>query len=256
MTARQMATSSSERSPERHPEHQDTEAQQQAHLDDQQGKPGEHERREVLGPRHGRGDEALEQPLLPGIHDGKAHAPDAASHEVHPEQARHQEVDVAGAPLVHQLGRSPAPDRVGPRLAATHRPPAGARSGSRAGCRRSGTPPARRPGTTTNATSPVRSASAAAESLRTETWSSASAAQRVRQPGRARVRRHDRHAGALGRPVSEGDAESRRQQHGEDEDPEHRLRLAEELAIAHPGELDQRMVGPATPLTHRAGAAR
>lgn len=81
-------------------------------------------------------------------------------------------------------------------------------------------------------------------------------AQRVGQPARAAVRGHDCHAGPLRRPVSEGDAKPRGQKHGEDEDPEHRLGLAEEFAIAHPGELHQGVLAPAPPITHRAGGGQ
>src|SRR5207245_2612909 len=46
-----------------------------------------------------RRHEALQQPLVPGLNHRETHAPQAAAHEVHAEQAGDQEVDVAGARL-------------------------------------------------------------------------------------------------------------------------------------------------------------
>ena len=48
---------------------------------------------------HGGGDEALQQVALPRYDQREADAPHACAHEVHPEQARHQEIDVARARL-------------------------------------------------------------------------------------------------------------------------------------------------------------
>ena len=122
---------------------------------------GEHERRQILAPRHRRRHQPLEQMLSPGVHDGEPDAPDPAAHQVHAQQARHHEIHVARARLAHPAlagghgirppGRAlhrcvhqqPGGPRVRPlRVVAVFVPPA--------------------PGAATSATSPVRSASAAA----------------------------------------------------------------------------------------------
>ena len=154
-----------ERSAQRHPEHERAEAEQQPTSITSRVSRERTKEARILRPRHRCRDQTLEQPLLPArIHDGEAQAPDPAAHQVHTQQPRHQEIDVArprarctaapctatgsppaGRPLeriVHQQSRRAA---LGPLVivAVFHRSP-------------------RAPGTTTSATRPVRSASAAA----------------------------------------------------------------------------------------------
>jgi (1->4)-alpha-D-glucan 1-alpha-D-glucosylmutase len=58
----------------------------------------------------------------------------------------------------------------------------------------------------------------------------------------------------LGSAVAERYAETGRQENWKNKHPEHRLGLAEEFSIAHPGELNQRVIGPTAALSHRGGA--
>jgi hypothetical protein len=68
---------------------------------------------------------------------------------------------------------------------------------------------------------------------------------------------HDRYCRPVWCPVSEGEAQACREEDRENEDPEDRLGLSEELTIANPRKLNQRMLGPAAPaLSHRADSCR
>ena len=80
--------------------------------------------------------------------------------------------------------------------------------------------------------------------------------ERLDQPGRLRAGADDRDRHPLGSLVAERDAESGGEKHGEDEHPEHRLGLAEELPVAHQGELHQGMGAPAPRLSRHATADR
>src|SRR4030095_5419818 len=76
--------------------------------------------------------------------------------------------------------------------------------------------------------------------------------ERLRQP-----RRGDTHLYHFRRPVTEGDAESAREQNRKDEHPEYGLRLAPELASADQSELNKRIVreGSFVLVRHRADAS-
>src|SRR5205085_11429421 len=78
---------------------------------------------------------------------------------------------------------------------------------------------------------------------------------RERMHARLRVRPvHDPDRNAIRRLRAERETERQRQQEREPEDPEDRLRLAEELFGAHTGELDERV--PYAAVTHRAAPFR
>ena len=74
-----------------------------ADFDDQHREPRDQERQQEVVTRHRSRDEPLHQLAPPRVDDGEAHAPDRPAHEVHAEQPRHEEVDVARPRLAHQL---------------------------------------------------------------------------------------------------------------------------------------------------------
>ena len=187
---------------------------------------------------HGRGEQALDELARAHLDDDVADAPHPRRHEVEPEQARHQKVDVARA------GRGDA--CVGDRrrvLAAVgalqHVVDDGARQAA-LGPRRVVLVGARvAPGTTTMATLPVRSASRACAASRSSTVTSLDACSAWNTSCGAVARLH-RGPHRLGRTVAEGDAERHRQHDGEHEGPEDGRRLAIEAAPARQRELPQR----------------
>jgi hypothetical protein len=69
-------------------------------------------------------------------------------------------------------------------------------------------------------------------------------------------RSHDHHCRPVRRTASEGEAQPGCEENGENEDPKHRLGLAKELPVADPRELDERVIGPAPPLSHRADSCQ
>jgi hypothetical protein len=81
-------------------------------------------------------------------------------------------------------------------------------------------------------------------------------AEDIRQLVGTRPIGHHAHSGPLGRPVAEGDAEPCGKKDRKDEDPEDCLRLAEKLAIAHPGQLHQRMIAQRASLSHLVSGVR
>jgi hypothetical protein len=96
-----------QRAANRNAENRRAEPQQNRDFNDEQDNPRKRERRQISVPGHGRGNEALDQVLAPGIDDGKTHPPDRASHEIHAEQTGNQEIDVARTRLAHrEIARS------------------------------------------------------------------------------------------------------------------------------------------------------
>ena len=153
--------------------------------------PREQERQQVVVPRHRRRDQPLQQLAPPRVDDREADAPDRAAHQVHAEQSRHEEVDVARARLAHQL--VVRGDRIRAPGAAAARPcrHACARRALRGSCRRSGRrrePSAGR--STSNAIFPSRSARRPSSTV--ENGSTVERGSRARTPSRVRRRRRRR----------------------------------------------------------------
>ena len=159
---------------------------------------------------HRRGDEALEQLARAHLDDREADAPQAARHQVHAEQARDEEVDVARAGLGHARVVRPAVGIDAARGALQGVVDDAARADAALGARRVEAVGARRaPGaTTTSATLPVRSACARRCRRRAhETCTSRLLAERAPARSSAPRARLDRDPDRLGRLVAEGDAE-------------------------------------------------
>ena len=191
-------------------------------------------------PRHGRGHQALHEVLAPGIHDGESHAPDGAAHQIHPQQAGDQEIDVAGPRLAHELvGGGNRIDAAGGPLDRAIRQQA-RRAAFRIGVVISVDHAAAGPGAASSATLPLRNASSAAAAGNSATSSSFSWRSDCASCG-VTAAILSTSAG----PVAEGDAEAGGQQDGEDEYPEQGFRLAHEFQKPHQGQLRQRMLPPA-----------
>ena len=58
------------------------------------------DRAQEIAPRHGSGDEALEQLADPEIHQEEADPPESASHGIDPDETRNQAIDIPSSRLV------------------------------------------------------------------------------------------------------------------------------------------------------------
>ena len=79
------------------------EDQQDQHLGHHEHHPADHDPAQELALLHRRGQEPLEQLADPQIDGDKADAPQAAPHQAHAQQARHEKVDVPSAGFIEQL---------------------------------------------------------------------------------------------------------------------------------------------------------
>ena len=95
----EIADEQQQRSAQRHAEHEVGEQQQRARFGDQEDQPRRELRAEQVAAPRRRGDQPLQQVAVARDDQREADAPHAGAHEVHAEQARHQEVDVARAGL-------------------------------------------------------------------------------------------------------------------------------------------------------------
>src|SRR5579864_7028659 len=75
------------------------EAEQQSDLDDHQDQAAASQSHEKVSAAHGGGHEALQELALAHIHERESDAPHAGVHQIHTEQARNEEVDVARSRL-------------------------------------------------------------------------------------------------------------------------------------------------------------
>ena len=212
----------------RHAEQQDRGAEQHGDLERQQDQAREQVRREILGARHRRGDEALEQILPPLVDDREAEAPDAAAHDRHAEQAGHDEVDVARAVLANvPLGDGSGIAAPGAALhGVVHHEAGGARVGPRVivlDTRRAPSPL----GATTSATRPcaARAAALSGGSSSTASPESRRSAVGERLAARRAVDHGDVHD--VRRLAPERDAESDGEKNRKAERPEQRLGFAQ-----------------------------
>jgi hypothetical protein len=93
-------------------EHRPGEGDQHHDFGGEERQPAEQQRQQIVGSRHRRGHQALEQLAGARRDDGEAGAPHPGAHDVHAEQAGHQPVDVARADGTH--GVLAGGERVGP----------------------------------------------------------------------------------------------------------------------------------------------
>ena len=208
-----------------------------AELEGEEDEPRQDLRRQQVPAAHRRGDEQLEELAGALLDEREAHRPHAGAHQVHAHQAGHQEVQVARAARLDQLlarrQRVAAPGgalqrRVDfqarlPALGAGGIEPVGRGVGGthHEGQAAVGEGPLGLRGRQDLGHQPRRGGERGARLL--------GAGARF-DPDRQR----------LGRLVAEGDAQGDGEEDREDEDPEDRLRLAQELDHARPGELIER----------------
>ena len=231
-----------------HAEHQRAETQHHAHFHHQQQQPRKHERQQVVMPRHGRGHQALHEVLAAGIHDGESHAPDGAAHQIHPQQAGDQEIDIARPRLAHELvGEGNRIDAAGGPLDRAIRQQA-RRAAFGIGVVIAVDHAAAGPGAASSATLPARNASSAAAAGNCCHIEELILAERLRQ-----LRRDGGDFEHVRGAVAEGDAEAGGQQDGEDEYPEQGFRLAHEFQKPHQRQLRQRMLPPGRPAAEISG---
>ena len=233
-----------ERPAYRHAEHQHGEAEKRADFDDEHREPRDQKRKQEVVTRHRSGDEPLHQLAPPRVDDREAHAPDRAAHQVHAEQPRNQEIDVAGSRLAHELifgGHGiRAPGALLHRHVGSHArvAPFGIRvvvvvdDGAVRGTldEQCDFPLAQR----------AQAVVDGRERLDRE---------RGRVLERRKVRSDDADGQHFGRRVAEREPEAGREQQRKPEHPKQRFRLAQELAKPDERQLHERMV------THRADGA-
>ena len=81
--------------PDRHPEDEHAQREQDRDVGDQEGQPGQEDRQQEVAPGHRRGGEPLEELADPEVDQQEPDAPEPAAHRVLADQAGDQEVDVA-----------------------------------------------------------------------------------------------------------------------------------------------------------------
>ena len=100
-----------QRASKRHAEREAREEQQGSGFRNQEDQPRRELRAKQMAVPDGRRDQPLQQVAVSRDHQREADAPHAGAHQVHPEQAWDEEVDVAGTRLGHR--RASRGERIG-----------------------------------------------------------------------------------------------------------------------------------------------
>src|SRR6266705_3175277 len=228
-------------------EHPPAEADQRRDLEKQEHQPRQDERQEVVALAHRRRHVALQQLLGARLHDREAHPPQAASHEVHAEEAGDEEIDVArprlrDALVAHHRG-------ICPTVRALHRRVHLEAREAALGAGRVVAVHDRITGRHAEGDATGAKLEPRLPRIEHGDGEARRCAQRRRERAVSRPPQH-RHPQLARPPVAERNAEREGEHDGNPEHPEDRLRLAVELAHPGEGELPQRVI------THRAAACR